>query len=273
VTDSPKTLNTPATPDSSDTNHPANRAEVRVVAYRGDVALDAARLFTACAKAAVAKRSRCAVALSGGSTPPLLFQMLAGNGTVEFVASVPWPHLHVFWGDERHVPPTDPQSNYRMARETLLDHVPIPSAQIHRMPAEDPDAAGAARAYEAAIRADFNLDDDGVPVFDIMLLGMGTDGHTASIFPGSTVLGERDRLVVAPWVPRLETYRLTMTPPVILGARTTIVLVSGADKADALHSAIEDADDPARCPIQILRRSSGRVVWIVDRAAAARLRA
>ncbi|MCX6549609.1 MAG: 6-phosphogluconolactonase [Acidobacteria bacterium] len=246
---------------------------IRIVPQQSDVAVEAARVFTDCAKAAVAARGRFTVALSGGTTPPMLFRLLAGEGNVSFRASIPWTRVHVFWGDERCVPPTHPMSNYGMAKKTLLDHVPIPDGQIHRIRAEDTDANHAAHAYEATIRESFGAPDNVIPVFDLMLLGMGGDGHTASLFPGSAAIAEHTRLVAAPWVPHLKAHRITLTPPVLLAAETTVVLVSGEDKAAMLQRVLEGRVDPNCYPIQCLRASSGCVTWLVDRDAASHLAA
>jgi 6-phosphogluconolactonase len=248
--------------------------ELRIVRHLADVALEAAYLFMAAAKDAVAARGRFTVALSGGNTPPLLFRLLSGDGHAAFRASIPWSRVHIFWGDERHVPPDAAASNYRMAKETLLDSVPVPSGQIHRMMAERVNAADAAREYEATLQTAFGLETGAMPVFDLMLLGMGPDGHTASIFPGSPLLGPEapcGALVAAPWVESQGTFRLTLTPQVILASRLSVVLAAGASKAAMLKTVLEGPADPMRYPSQILRGAHGRVVWVADGDAASQL--
>jgi 6-phosphogluconolactonase len=213
----------------------------------------------------VEQRGRFTWALSGGSTPRPLYEALASDPYRE---RLPWSALHLFWGDERHVPPDHPESNYRMAREAMIDRVPVPRGNVHRVTAEDPDAQRAAAAYEEELRAFFALAPGEWPVFDLMLLGIGPDGHTASLFPGGAALRERDRLVVAPWVEAQRTFRLTMTPPVLNHSRLSLFLVSGEDKAGALRAVIEGESEPDRYPAQVV---AGNVLWMVDRAAASRL--
>ncbi|HUL74737.1 MAG TPA: 6-phosphogluconolactonase [Vicinamibacterales bacterium] len=222
----------------------------------------AAGLFAEQSVEAVRARGCFRVALSGGSTPRGLFARLAA-GIVQ--PPVPWPQIDWWWGDERHVPPDDPQSNYRMAAETLLDRVPIDRRRIHRFAGEDPDAAGAARAYERDLVEAFELAPGERPRFDLVLLGLGTDGHTASLFPGTAALAERDRLVVANAVPAMRTTRLTMTLPVFNAARLVVFLVAGADKASILERVLGGAED---LPARRVRPADGEVIWLVDDAAA-----
>ncbi|HZN00622.1 MAG TPA: 6-phosphogluconolactonase, partial [Pyrinomonadaceae bacterium] len=174
----------------------------------------AARHFVACSLEAVAIRGLFTVALSGGSTPRSLYEVLA-DPDEPFRELVPWSNTHFFWSDERHVPPDHPDSNYRMAHESMLSHVPVPKDNIHRIHSENPDPAAAAQAYEETIK---EVTGPIVPQLDLILLGLGNDGHTASIFPGSEVLNETTRLVAAPWVEQLKTYRITMTLPLINSA-------------------------------------------------------
>jgi len=216
---------------------------------------------------AVAERGRFAWALSGGSTPRDLFRLLASG---EYRDRMPWNAIHFFWGDERHVPPDHPDSNFRMAREAMLDAVPVPPGNVHRVPAEEPDAARAATEYEETLRSFFHLGEGEWPRFDLILLGLGKDGHTASLFPGGDAVNERERLVVAPWVAAQKTFRVTFTPPVLNHARRAMFLAAGGDKAEALHAVLEGAREPERYPAQVVE---GNVSWWVDRAAASLLKA
>jgi 6-phosphogluconolactonase len=216
---------------------------------------------------AVSERGRFSWALSGGSTPRDLYHLLAGDG---YRDRLPWSAIHFFWGDERHVPPDHPDSNFRMAREAMLDAVPVPPGNIHRIPAEEPDASRAAVEYESTLRSFFGLGEGEWPRFDLILLGLGKDGHTASLFPGGDAVNERRRWVLAPWVEAQKTFRVTLTPPVLNHARRAMFLVSGGDKAEALHAVLKGARDPERYPAQIVE---GNVSWWVDRAAARLLKA
>jgi 6-phosphogluconolactonase len=246
----------------------SGRQTIVRVATPAALADEAARRFAEAARAAITSRERFVVALSGGSTPAATYRRLAdpaGPGT-----DLDWRNVHVFWGDERDVPPRDSRSNYRMAREALLDHVAIPGDQIHRVPTELP-ADEAASAYERTLRHVFGAVGDDVPIFDLVLLGMGEEGHTASLFPGSPAVADRQRLVAAPWVEKFGEYRITLTPPVLQAARRLLVLVSGAGKADALHEALEGPVDPRMRPVQLTREAVGDVLWLVDDAAASRL--
>jgi 6-phosphogluconolactonase len=231
------------------------------------VAAAAADRFVALAREAVAERGRFAVALSGGSTPKRLYQLLAAEPYRDQVA---WDRVHVFWGDERSVPPDDEQSNYHVAREALLSHVPIPANQIHRMAAERADRDAAAKEYEAILAATFGLAPDGPPpAFDLVLLGLGTDGHTASLFPHTAALKETARWVVANHVPQLNTDRMTFTAALINAARFVLFLVVGADKAARLIEVVEGAHDPERLPAQLIVPAPGQVKWLADRTAGA----
>jgi 6-phosphogluconolactonase len=249
------------------------RLAVRVLPDAAAVQRAAAEELTARTAAAVRARAVASVALSGGSTPRGLHALLA-DPSGPFRARVPWAQLEVFWGDERCVPPDDPDSNYRMARETLLDHVPIPAEQIHRMAGEDPEPARAAERYARELSEVFARRGqvvDGWPRFDLVLLGMGADGHTASLFPGTEAVHESARPVVAVWVPKLRAHRITLTPPVLTRAEAVRVLVTGADKAEALAAVLEGPLQPDVLPSQVLRPAASRVLWLVDAAAGARL--
>ncbi len=224
--------------------------------------------FVRCALEAVAARGRFAVALSGGSTPRRLYQLLAA---APWRDQVDWGRVEIFWGDERCVPPDHPESNYRMARETMLAHLPIPAEHIHRMEAERADHDAAAREYEATIGRVFGASTGGEPpAFDLILLGMGPDGHTASLFPHTKALDEMTRWVVANFVPKFDTDRLTLTRPILNRAREVLFLVAGADKAEPLAEVLTGPAAPVRLPSQSIQ-PAGRLVWFIDRAAADRL--
>jgi 6-phosphogluconolactonase len=219
------------------------------------------------AKQSIAQRGRFTIALSGGSTPKSLFNLIAANAST----SVPWDKVFFFWGDERHVPPTDADSNFRMANETLLSKIAVPSRNIFRIPAENPDAAAAASEYEETLIKFFSLKPGEFPSFDLILLGMGPDGHTASLFPETAALQERSHLVVANWVEKLKTQRITLTLPVLNAARTVAFLVSGADKAEVLHEVLQGTGPAEKYPSKLVRPSDGRLIWFLDRASASEL--
>jgi 6-phosphogluconolactonase len=227
----------------------------------------AAEEFVAQATAAVTAQGQFTVALSGGSTPRGLFNLLA----TKYGKSLPWDKMFFFFGDERHVPPDSPDSNYRMARETLLSRVPIPAANVFRVPAENPDAARAAEDYERTIQQFFRLTTGAFPRFDLILLGMGPDGHAASLFPETTALQERSRLVLANWVEKFKTCRITFTVPVINQAKVVTFLVGGADKAEALKEVLEGDQSPELYPSKLIAPINGRLIWLVDQAAAGAL--
>jgi 6-phosphogluconolactonase len=216
---------------------------------------------------AVEQRGRFTIALSGGSTPKNLYTLIAANAS----SSLPWERMFFFWGDERHVPPDDPDSNYRMAKEALLSKIPLPPANIFPVPADNPDAAAAAEAYEQTLRKFFALAPGEIPRFDLILLGMGPDGHTASLFPETPALQEKERLVVANWVEKLKTSRITFTLPVLNAARGVAFLVSGIDKAAVLHEVLEGNAPPEKYPSKLVRPHDGKLIWFVDRAAASEL--
>jgi 6-phosphogluconolactonase len=219
------------------------------------------------ANEAVSERGRFIIALSGGSTPKSLYTLLATNAR----AALPWAQMFFFWSDERHVPPTDPDSNYRMAQEAMLSKVPVPESNVLRVPAENPDAEEAALAYEQTLRQFFSLQEGEFPRFDLILLGLGPDGHTASLFPETAALQEKSRLVVANWVEKFKTYRITFTLPVLNAARSAAFLVSGSDKASALHEVLEGDAPGEKYPAKLVRPTEGKVIWFVDRAAASEL--
>ena len=219
----------------------------------------------------ITENGRVAIALSGGSTPHPLYALLASE---KYSQRIDWPRVHIFWGDERCVPSDSPQSNHRMAREALLDAVPIPVSNVHRIPGEE-DPEKAAVAYEKELRTFFGVNaEDGSPRlgFDLVLLGMGDNGHTASIFPGSPALREKQRWVMAQYVEVVSMWRITLTPVVINAAKNVLFIVFGPEKAERLHSVLEGPFQPEVLPAQIIRPARGRLLWLVDRTAAGRLR-
>jgi 6-phosphogluconolactonase len=248
---------------------PSTKPEIQIVTNADALYQAAAAEFVHQVRAALETKGACTVALSGGSTPKGLYGLLANDLT--WRGQVPWDHLHIFWGDERHVPPDHPDSNYRMANEALLSKVPIPPAQVHRIKSEHPEARQAAEDYEQTLQAFFHLAAGQLPRFDLILLGLGPEAHTASLFPGTKALHETRRLVVSTWVGKFFTERITLTPPVLNNAAGVIFLVSGEDKALALKAVLEGHDEPEQLPAQLIRPSHGRLLWLVDRAAASLL--
>lgn len=239
---------------------------IRIYDDRTELAQAAAEYVLECYREAIAAHGDFAIALSGGSTPRVLFQLLIAPA---YARQIDWSQVQVFWGDERSVPPDHADSNYRMAKEALLDHVSLPSANIHRMLTEQtPEQA--AHAYEQTLR-DFFSRPGGQARFDLVLLGMGDDGHTASLFPNTAALDETERLVVANHVPQLDTWRVTLTAPVINRAAHVAFLVSGAGKANRLKAVLEGPQQPRELPSQLVRPTDGELVWLVDQDAAAQL--
>jgi 6-phosphogluconolactonase len=243
-------------------------ADVRVLPNAGALFRAAAEELVRVAAEAAGARGTFSVALSGGSTSKGLYALLASDPALS--AAVPWDRTHVFWGDERHVPPDHPDSNYRMVNEALLSKVPIPRANVHRIAGEDPDSGRAAAAYEEELRRHFRLAPGQLPRFDLVLLGLGPEAHTASLFPGTAALDEAARLAVPTWIGRLFTDRITLTAPVFNAAANVAFLVAGEDKALALKAVLDGPYEPRQLPAQLIRPSSGRLCVFAD-AAAARL--
>jgi len=239
--------------------------QMQIFADPKELARGAAEMFVARGVEAIAQRGTFMVALSGGSTPKLLYQLLA-DPNEPFRDRVPWAETHFFWSDERHVAPDHPDSNYRMTNEAMLAHVPVPPDKIHRIHGANPNAAQAASDYERTL---IDVTQSQLPRLDLILLGLGTDGHTASIFPGSEVLHETSRLVAAPWVEKLKTYRITMTLPLLNNAATVLFLVAGAEKAEIVREVLEG---PKRYPAQYVNPTNGQLVWLLDRDAAGKRR-
>lgn len=214
----------------------------------------AAARFAAVVEGVVRSSGAARVSLTGGTTPKGAYERLA---SAPWSNTIPWDRVHLYWGDERHVPPDHKDSNYGMARDALVMRVAIPAAQVHRIRGELP-PDDAARLYERELP----------DLFDLMLLGLGEDTHIASIFPGSPVLQETTRRVAAPWVSHLKAYRITLTPPALLSASHIVMIVAGRAKAAAVATALEAPADPARHPVHLLRAAGDRVEWLIDRAAA-----
>lgn len=243
--------------------------EVVQLADAEAVSRAAAEEVVRCARGAVAARGRFTIVLSGGSTPRLLYELLAVS---PFREQIDWERVEVFWGDERTVPPDHPDSNFGMARAALLAKVPVPPARVHRMAAERHDRDGAAQEYAAEIARTVAVPSTGEPpVLDLILLGMGPDGHTASLFPHTEAVRETRRWVVRNYVPKLQTDRLTLTVPILNRGAAILFLVAGADKGPVLREVLEGPPDPERLPSQLIRPTVGRLVWLVDRAAAGSL--
>ena len=233
------------------------------------LAYHAAHHLVELAEEAVAARGRVRIAFSGGSTPKATFALLA-DPAHPFLQRMPWTELELFFVDERTVPPDHPDSNYRMTKEALLDHISLRPDQIHRIQGElEPEVAAA--QYEFDIRRSFRLEGAEGPRFDIVTLGMGDDGHTASLFPHTEALNEMGRLVVANQVPQKDTWRVTLTWPVINHAREVFFLIAGADKADRLKEVFLGPKDVERLPSQLIWPASGILTLILDKAAAALL--
>lgn len=226
----------------------------------------AATLLMESTVAAVEARGRATWALSGGTTPKKLFQLLSEPYYNE---RLPWPQLHLFWGDERCVAPEHADSNYRMVREALLSKVAIPEANVHRIPAEMTPVIDGARAYDQALKIFFKHERP-FPAFDVMLLGMGDDGHTASLFPGSSALEENEKWVASTYVEKFSANRITLTYPVINNARRILFLCAGEGKSAVLKEVLRTGT-PIRFPAQRVQATNGELIWLLDQAAASKL--
>jgi 6-phosphogluconolactonase len=238
--------------------------EVKIVPDNAALAQTAAQEFHRLAEAAVQERGRFSVALSGGNTPRTVYSLLASEHT-----QLPWHGIHVFFGDERLVPPDDPDSNFRMASESLLEKVSIPQENVHRIHSEL-GADTAAKKYDEELRQFFKLSDHDWPRFDLIFLGLGDDGHTASLFPGSKALTEASSRVTANWVEKLQIFRITLTFPVLNHAAEVAFLVSGAGKAKILANVLRPG--AKTYPAQSVLPENGRLLWLADQDAASLLR-
>ena len=267
-------------------------ARLTIAADKAAMSVEAAERIASRVSSAIATRGLAAVSLTGGGTPDLLYQLLA-DAKRPWRARIDWAHVHLFWSDERAVPPDHPHSNVGLANRLLVPHVPVPAAQVHRMRGELP-AADAGRLYDALLRA--RRERTVGPLFDVMLLGIGANAHIASIFPNSPLLAghgapprtaeeERDsrgvgrdftprqgQFAAGVYVPEISQWRITMTPPALLDSAAIVMIASGAAKADAIAGAVDEPLDIDRYPAQLLRAAGDRVEWIIDSAASARLR-
>ncbi len=244
-------------------------AEVRVLPDVAALSRAAADEFLRAARSAIDKSGLFTVALSGGSTPKAIFGLLA----VDEAAGrnkLAWDKVQIFFGDERHVPPDHSDSNYRMANEALLSKVPLPPANVHRVRAEL-DAVRAAAEYERELRSAFGSLTGEIPRFDLIMLGMGPDGHTASLFPGSAALKEQGAFVSANWVEKFNSHRITFTFPLLNAAAEIMFVAGGADKADMLRNVLCGDPSSRTYPAQDVRPATGRLLWLVDEAAASKL--
>jgi 6-phosphogluconolactonase len=243
--------------------------EIRILADGAAVAGRAAQEFVQAAAWAVRERGSFNVALAGGSTPKALYSLLANDAALR--SKIPWDKIALFFGDERHVPPDHPDSNFRMATEAMISKAPLKPEQVTRIKAEYADAEQAALEYEKALRQHFKLKDGEYPRFDLVLAGMGNEGHTLSLFPGTKALHADGRIAVRNWVGKLYTERITLTAPAASNAAQIIFMVTGADKTLALKGVLEGPFEPEQLPAQLLQPKNGKLLWLVDAAAGSML--
>jgi len=242
---------------------------IQLFNHCSEIASYAAKEVARIAAEAASSRGVFSIALSGGSTPKMLYALMAEHPSLR--NSLPWDKMNVFFGDERHVGPGHADSNYQMATDSMLSKVPLRPEQIHRIKGEYPDAAQAAAEYEDVIRRQFSLKSGNFPRFDVVLLGMGNEGHTLSLFPGTKALHETQRIVASNWVGKLYTDRITLTAPAANAAANIIFMVTGSDKACALKAVLEGPQEPEQLPAQMIRPSNGSLYWLLDAAAASML--
>lgn len=248
----------------------AAQREIRILQDGPAIARRAADIFAEAAQSAAARTGSFTVALAGGSTPKILYSLLATDPALR--ARVPWDKMQFFFGDERHVAPDDSQSNFKMASETMISKAPITPAQVHRMKGEYPDAEQAAQEYEQELQNHFQLKNGQLPRFDLVLAGMGDEGHCLSLFPGTKALHPpAGRTVVSNWVGKLFTQRITITAPVASNAAMILFTVTGKEKSLALKAVLEGPFEPEQLPSQLLQPTNGKLLWLVDQAAGAML--
>ncbi len=246
-----------------------DRAKVKIFPDPLSLSRAAAEQFVSISNQAIQARGLFSITLSGGTTPQLLYTLL---GSEPFSERVDWSNTHIFWGDERCVPPDNPESNYLKARQALLDHVPVPEENIHRILAELSPEQAAADYEESLLRFFSSLADDEERAqarFDLVLLGMGDDGHTASLFPGTDVIYEETRWVRTLYVDKLAAWRVTLTPAILNRAKNIVFLVAGSGKSYTLQRVIYGSHHPERYPAQVIRAEKGDLMWMIDEAAAA----
>jgi len=241
--------------------------QIKILGNANELARTAAIELARVATEAVKARSLFTLALSGGSTPEALYSLLASEEP--WRSELPWHQMHFFWGDERHVPPDHPDSNYGMVEAALFSRVAIPPANLHRIRGEESDPQTAAEEYEQALKEFFHPLENQLPRFDLVLLGLGDDGHTASLFPGSAALGANERWVAANWIEKFKAWRLTLTLPVLNHAAHIMFLVSGQKKADILRAVLEEPRGVY--PAQLIQPTNGELLWMIDSDAAAAL--
>jgi 6-phosphogluconolactonase len=246
------------------TNHRTN-AQVRVLKDPAAIAACAAQEFIQASAEAVREKNSFYVSLAGGSTPKALYSLLVSDPALR--QQIPWDKMYVFFGDERHVGPGHPDSNFRMATEAMLAKAPLKAGQVTRIKGEYPDAEEAAREYEQALATFFKLKAGEFPRFDLLLVGMGSEGHTLSLFPGTKALHADGRIAVRNWVGKLYTDRITLTAHAAQAAARILFMVTGADKAPALKAVLEGPYEPEQLPAQLLQPKNGKLLWLVDTAA------
>jgi len=239
--------------------------DVRILTNIDAIAKRAAQDFLQSATQAVSEKGSFTVALSGGSTPKALYSLLATDAALR--SQLPWDKMYMYFGDERSVGPDHADSNFRMATETMLSKVPIKPEQVFRIKGEYKDTEKAAQEYEQVLRTSFKIADGQFPRFDLVFLGIGNEGHTASLFPGTKALHETKRLAARNWVGKLYTNRITLTAPVINSAARVVFMVTGADKTLALKGILEGPHEPDQLPAQLIQPPNGKLVWLVDTVA------
>ncbi len=236
--------------------------DVRILTNIDAIAKRAAQDFLQSATQAVSEKGSFTVALSGGSTPKALYSLLAGDSALR--SQLPWDKMYMYFGDERSVGPDHADSNFRMASETMLSKVPLKPEQVFRIKGEYKETEKAAQEYEQVLRTSFKIAEGQFPRFDLVFLGIGNEGHTASLFPGTKALHETKRLVARNWVGKLYTNRITLTAPAINNAARVIFMITGADKALALKGILEGPYEPDQLPAQLIHPPNGKLVWLVD---------
>ncbi len=246
------------------------KGEVQIFSDVNALAKRAAERIVEAAAAAVKQNGRFTISLAGGSTPKTLYNLLAAD---PFRSQMPWDKTYLFFGDERHVPPDHPDSNFRMASESMISKLSLKPEQVNRIKCEYEDAEKAAREYEGTLRSFFKLSSGQLPRFDVLLIGMGDEGHALSLFPGTKALHDNGRLVMSNWIGKFYTERVTITAPVANNSALAIFMVTKADKALALKGVLEGPYEPEQLPSQLIQPTNGKLLWLVDTTAASQLSA